>query len=448
MTAESRESTGFTVRRRTCGYSGPERPLKQTTTRAPSERVSSDSPGNLPSLLAQRPFVLFWTARVCATVAYQMLGVAVGWQIYEMTGSAFQLGLVGLVEFVPVVVLSLLAGHLADRYDRRQIIRICQSVEAVAAAVLALGSAGGWLSTAGILAIVFVIGSARAFELPTLHALVPGLVATTLFSRAVAASASASQAATIAGPAVGGLLYSLGPAVVYGVCSALYLGASVAMTLIRVEPPPRSREPVTLRSLFAGVSYIRSRPALSGILSLDLFAVLLGGATALLPVFARDILGCGPWGLGILRSAPALGALSISILLARFPLKRHVGKALFASIAVFGLATTVFALSSSLALSLAALTLLGAADAVSVVIRFSLVQLETPENMRGRVSTVNAVFTGTSNTLGDFESGVTAAWFGAIPAVLIGGIGTLLVAFIWMRSFPQLVRIESLDPPG
>ena len=398
------------------------------------------------SLRRQRSFVLFWCARVAATSAFQMQAVAIGWQIYDLTGSALDLGLVGLVQFVPVVVLALLVGHVADRYDRRLVVRVAQLVEAAAAVALAIGSAEGWLSIPVIFAIVFVAGTARAFELPTMHALVPGLIPPSLFSRAVAGSTSANQAAVVLGPAIGGLLYAVGPTVVYLTCTALFLVASVLVTLIRrIEVPARLREPFKLVSLFAGFAFIRERRELVGVVTLDLFVILLGGAVALLPIYARDILRVGPEGLGVLRSASAVGALASSILLSRYPLRRHVGSILFAAVTCFGVATAVFAVSTSLTLSLVALALCGASDAVSVVIRFSLVQIRTPSEMRGRVSSVNSLFVGASNTLGDFEAGVTAAWFGAVPAVLIGGVGGVLVAVIWMRLFPELAKIETLD---
>ena len=398
------------------------------------------------SLRRQRSFVLFWCARVAATSAFQMQAVAIGWQIYDLTGSALDLGLVGLVQFVPVVVLALVVGHVADRYDRRLVVRVAQLVEAAATVALAIGSAEGWLSIPAIFAIVFVAGTARAFELPTMHALVPGLIPPPLFSRAVAGSTSANQAAVVLGPAIGGLLYAVGPTVVYLTCTALFLVASVLVTSIRrIEVPARSREPFELVSLFAGFAFIRDRRELVGVVTLDLFVILLGGAVALLPIYARDILRVGPEGLGVLRSASAVGALASSILLSRYPLRRHVGRILFAAVTCFGVATAAFAVSTSLELSLVALALCGASDAVSVVIRFSLVQIRTPSEMRGRVSSVNSLFVGASNTLGDFEAGVTAAWFGAVPAVLIGGVGAVLVALVWLRLFPELAAIESLD---
>jgi MFS family permease len=396
-------------------------------------------------LMRHRPFARFWWARVATTIAFQMQAVAVGWQIYDLTGSAFDLGLVGLVQFVPSVALVLVVGHIADRHDRRLILRLCQGVEALTVAALALGSATGAITIGAIFAAVFIIGAARACELPTVHALMPTLIPPALIPRASALSASANQTAVVIGPALGGLAYAAGPATVYALCGAGFALASILVSLIAVERPPPAREPPSLASLFLGVAFIRSRPAVMGAILLDLFAVLLGGATALLPIYARDILRTGPWGLGLLRAAPALGALSASLVLARRPLGGGVGRIMFASVMAFGLATIVFALSTSFPLSLAALAALGAADAVSVVIRFSLVQIETPDALRGRVSAVNSMFIGASNTLGEFESGVTAAWFGAVPAALIGGIGTILVALLWLKLFPALFQTDRLE---
>ncbi len=374
-----------------------------------------------------------------------MQGVAVGWQVYHLTGSAWYLGLVGLAQFLPMFLLTLVVGHVADRYDRRGVARICQLVEGVAAGLLALGSANGWLTEKGILAIVLIAGAARAFEGPTMQALLPGLVPSFLIPRAAAWAASATQTATILGPALGGFLYAAGPAPVYATAGFLFLAASTFISLFHVERKPGRREPVTLRSLFAGIAFIRSRPALLGAISLDLFAVLLGGATALLPIYARDILTTGPWGLGLLRSAPAAGALAMSVFLARHPLRRRVGRTMFTAVTVFGLATVVFAVSTSFLLSLVTLVVLGAADVISVVIRQSRVQIGTPDEMRGRVSAVNSLFIGTSNQLGEFESGATAALFGVVPAVLIGGVGTIIVVIVWMRLFPRLVGVDSLE---
>jgi MFS family permease len=374
-----------------------------------------------------------------------MLGVAVGWQVYSLTGSALYLGFVGLAQFLPMFFLTLAVGHVADRYDRRTIARFCQIVEGLAAGTLALGSFSGWLSKDSILAIVFISGAARAFEGPTMQALLPRLVPSPVLSRAAALSASAMQTASIVGPALGGLLYACGATAVYVTASILFMAASLLIALIQLERAPLKREPVSLQSLFAGIAFIRSRRAILGAISLDLFAVLLGGATALLPIYARDILATGPWGLGLLRSAPAAGALAMSVFLAHHPLRRRVGQIMFCAVAIFGAVTIVFAISTSFALSLGTLVILGAADVISVVIRHTLVQITTPDEMRGRVSAVNSMFIGTSNQLGEFESGVTAAWFGVVPAVLIGGIGTILVVIIWMRLFPELLRTDSLD---
>ena len=371
-------------------------------------------------------------------MAYQMLTVGVGWQVYALTGSALDLGFVGLVQFLPALMLVLVSGHVADRYDRRAIVRTSQTIAAVAVMALSVFSFQGWGAEYVIFALVAVVGSARAFEAPTLQALLPGLIPVPLLPRAVAASASANQTAVIIGPAVGGLLYMLGPIAVYATSASLYLLASVLIWRIKIERVPPKREPASLKSIFAGIAFIRSQPAVLGAISLDLFAVLLGGATALLPIYARDILDTGPWGLGLLRSAPAVGALSMALFVARRPPDRRVGHTMFAAVAVFGFATILFAVSTSFALSLAALVVLGGSDMVSVVIRSSLVQLDTPDAMRGRVSAVNSVFIGTSNQLGEFESGVTAALLGTVPAVLLGGVGTLLVVLLWMRLFPTL----------
>lgn len=398
----------------------------------------------LSSLRRHPPFALFWSARVASTIAFQMQAVAIGWQIYALTGSALDLGLVGLAQFIPGFALSLIVGQIADRFDRRLILRLCQTIEALTIAMLALATAAGFVSVGLIFVAIFVLGAARACEQPALQALLPQLVPPALIPRAVAGSTSANQTAIILGPALGGLLYAFGPGVVYALCGAVFFTASVLVSFITIELPPARREKLSFRSFFSGISFIRQRPIILGAISLDLFAVLLGGATALLPIYARDILHVGPWGLGLLRSAPALGALTVSLVLAHHQL-RAVGRVLFTAVTLFGLATILFALSSSVVLSLAALVVLGASDAVSVVIRLSLVQMGTPDEMRGRVSAVNAMFIGASNSLGEFESGLTAAWFGTVPAVLLGGIGTMLVALLWMRFFPDLFRTDRLE---
>ena len=400
------------------------------------------------SLFAQRAFVLFWFARIAAMVAYQMLAVGVGWQVYALTGSALDLGLVGLAQFVPSFLLVLVAGHVADRFDRRRVSQVCMAVEALAAAGLALGSLQGWITEAAIFALIFIVGAARAFQMPAMAALLPALVPRALFPRAIASNSAATQSAVIAGPALGGFLYVAGPGAVYATSVALFLLTGLLIHLIRLQHAQSRADAPGLDSVFDGIRFIRSRPAVLGAISLDLFAVLLGGATALLPVYARDILATGPWGLGLLRSSTAVGALAMALYLARHPMKGRAGHRMFGAVALFGLLTIVFGVSRSFALSLAALALMGAADMVSVVVRSSLVQLRTPDAMRGRVSAVNALFIGTSNQLGEFESGVTAAWFGVVPSVVIGGFGTLLVVALWMRWFPELARVDRLEAPS
>ena len=394
-----------------------------------------------PQLLRQhRPFMAFWLARVFTASGFQMLTVAIGWHLYQLTGNVLDLGLVGLVEFAPRVLFMLHTGHVADRYDRRKVAALCQTLQGLIALVLALGSATDNVSRELIFALAFLLGAARSFEMPATQALLPNVVPPGLFPRAVAASASATQAATIVAPAVGGFLYAFGSIWVYGPTVALYAIACALMLGLdsRQQVPQRGR--ASLESLLAGIRFIRSRPDILGAISLDLFAVLLGGATALLPVFAKDILLTGPWGLGLLRSAPAVGALLMSLWLARFPVERKVGRTMFTAVGVFGVATIAFGLSTSFWFSLAVLVVLGAADMISMVIRGAFVQLETPDEMRGRVSAVNGLFIGASNQLGEFESGVTAHWFGTVPAVVLGGVGTLVVTGVWIRLFPGLAR--------
>ncbi len=396
------------------------------------------------SLLQHPAFVAFWCARIASGFGFQMLSVAVGWQIYAITGRAFDLGLIGLVQFIPSVLLALPAGHVADQFERRRVVLLGQIAEWTAIVLLAALTMTHRIHETGILVLVFVIGVAKAFESPSMQSLLPALVPTSMLPRAVAVSGSAFQMAMILGPAVGGLLYVAGPGVVYLTAAALYLVAATMMARLRYEHTPPKREPATLKTLFAGVHFIRARKDVLGVISLDLFAVLLGGATALLPIFAKDILHTGPWGLGLLRAAPAVGALLMSVWLARHDMQRRVGMIMFASVAGFGAATLVFAVSTALWLSLLALFALGAFDMVSMVIRGALVQLDTPDAMRGRVSAVNAIFINTSNQLGEFESGMLAAWLGAVNATLLGGIGTLVVVGLWMTMFPTLRRRQKL----
>jgi MFS family permease len=395
------------------------------------------------SILRHRPFVFYWAARICAALGFMMLGVAVAWQMYALTGSALDLGLVGLMQFLPMAMFMLIAGQIADRYDRKRLLQVCLAVEALVAAALAVATLSGWISKELILAAVFVFGAARAFEAPTQQTLLPSIVPPALFPRTVAASASTTQLATICGPALGGFLYTFGATVPFAVCFGFFVASAGLLAFLHIERRSARRTPINLAAFFAGISFIRHSPIVLGVISLDLVAVLLGGTTALLPIFADEVFHTGPEGLGLLRAAPAIGAVLVSATLANWPLTRHIGRIMFVAVAVFGIATIVFALSKSFLLSMAALAVLGASDAVSVVIRFTLVQVVTPDDMRGRVNAVNSLFTGTSNQLGDFRAGVMAAWLGAIPAVLVGGIGILLVVAIWMRAFPGLTRVSS-----
>ncbi|CAB3671974.1 MFS transporter [Trinickia soli] len=389
-------------------------------------------------------FRYFVLNRIATTMSTQMLMVIVGWQMYDITHSAFDLGLVGLAQFVPALALCLLVGQVADRYDRRYVLIGCQIAQGGVALLLAAGTWYGWLGRELLLIASLALGATRAFQLPTQQALLPTLVPLTMFPQALAINSAASQFATILGPAVGGFIYVAGAAVVYDVCAVMCVFAIAMLYLIRYDHARPAREPVTLQSLFAGINFIWQREQVLGAISLDLLAVLFGGATALLPIFARDVLHVGSWGLGLLRSAPAIGALLVSLYLARHPIERRVGKIMLYCVALYGLATLVFALSRSFGLSLFALALTGAFDMVSVVVRQSLVQLDTPNEMRGRVSAVNSIFIGASNQLGEFESGLTAGWFGAVPSVLIGGAGTILIVALWTRLFPALRHRERM----
>jgi len=379
-----------------------------------------------------------WLARLFGTAGQQMLMVAIGWHMYELTGSAWDLGLVGLFQFVPALALALWAGHVVDRHHRGRILAACLAVQGAVAAVLLAGQIGDFASRALLLGLSLVLGAVRAFQMPAQQALVPLLVPPLALPRAMAFSSAGTQGAVIGGPALGGLLFVAGAGTVYGASLLLFAIASIAVAALRYEQPVRPKEPVTLATLFAGVDFIWRRKPVLGAISLDLFAVLLGGAVALLPIFAKDILHTGPWGLGLLRSAPAVGALAMSILLTRRPPERRVGRMLLVAIAVFGL-------SRSFWLSLVVLGISGAADMVNVVIRQTLVQLETPDEMRGRVSSVNSIFIGASNQLGEFESGATAALLGPVGSVVLGGVGTVLVALAWVWLFPGLARRDRIQ---
>jgi MFS family permease len=368
--------------------------------------------------------------------------------MYQLTNSALNLGLIGLTQFIPLVALVLVVGHVADRYDRRVVGRWAQVLQAAAGALLLVTNLTGTISPPLIYLAVLGIGIGRAFEVACMQALMPNLVPPQIISAAAARWTASNQTAVIVGPALGGFLYAAAPAIAYGAVAVLYTVAAILLSLIVVKPRKIDREPPTLTSLFAGFHFILHQPVVLGAISLDLFAVLLGGATALLPIYARDVLVMGPWGLGLLRSAPAVGALATSMYLARHRIRRHGGHIMFGAVAVFGFATIVFGLSRSFALSFAALVLLGMADVISVVIRSALVAILTPDEMRGRVAAVNSVFIGTSNQLGEFRAGVSAEWLGPVGAVLLGGIGSILVALIGSRVFSQLARTDSPESAG
>ncbi len=372
-----------------------------------------------------------------------MLIVALGYQVYQLTHNPLDLGLIGLSQFLPFVVLVLPAGQAADHLDRRRIMAACYALLAACAVLLAVLTLVGLPSAWPIFGVMTLFGVARAFSMPTGQALLPNLVPTEEFGNAIAVTSSTGQIATIAGPAIGGLLFLAGPAVVYVVVAVMTaLGSLLLLGVRGGGRSARVREPISLRTVLSGVVFVRSHPVVLGSISLDLFAVLFGGATALLPVYASDILHVGPTGLGVLRAAPAVGAAICAAGLSARPVTRHVGIWMFGGVAVFGASTLVFGISTSFPLTLAALVVLGAADMVSVYVRHLLVQLTTPDAIRGRVSAVNAVFIGASNELGEFESGVTAAWWGTIPAVLVGGVATIIVAGAWSWLFPSLRTLQ------
>jgi MFS family permease len=397
------------------------------------------------ALLKNPSFLFFVVSRSFSRFSGQIAAVAVGWQIYDLTGSAFDLGMIGLVQFLPTAVLVFVAGHAADRYARTRVVQLCLLVEALTALFLAWGAYEGSLTVLQIFLAMAVLGTAGAFESPAIAALLPLVAPQGSLQRATAISSGVGQLATITGPALGGLAYAVAPALPYGIMVLFCVSGVLLMGGIRLTQPAVVRDAASPADLFAGVRFVRNNPAILGTISLDLFAVLLGGATALLPIYARDILRTGPLGLGLLRAAPAVGALLMTAVLARHAIRRRVGLRMFQAVIVFGVATVVFAISQMMWLSLLALVIMGAADTVSVVIRFSLVQLATPDAMRGRVGAVNFLFINASNQLGQFESGVTAALFGAMPAAVLGGVGTVAIALLWMKLFPTLLDVERLE---
>jgi MFS family permease len=404
------------------------------------------SSSSAPLRLANEPaFLRYLIARCFGTLAVQMQTVAVGWQVYAATSNPLDLGLIGLSQFLPFILLILPAGHAADHYDRGRILTSCYFLNMLSALALLAFGVLGVRAVGPVFAVMTLFGVTRAFAMPSAQALVPNLVRPELFAKATAVNSTVFQVCTIAGPTLGGLLYLAGAGVVFGTVATLLAISTLLMMKVRIGARNMGAQPgVTLRSLLSGLTFVRSKPVVLGAISLDLFAVLFGGATALLPIYARDILHTTSVGLGVLRTAPGIGAAVCALVLSVSPLDRRVGIWLFAGVAVFGAATVVFGLSTNIVVSVIALMLLGAGDMVSVYLRHLLVQLETPDEIRGRVSAVNAVFIGASNELGEFESGITAAWFGTVRAVVLGGVATMLVAATWAWWFPQLRRMDRL----
>ena len=411
-----------------------------------SQAPSSSSIGPRAAL-QHHDFRRYLMMRMAANTAQLMQTVAVGWQVYDLTHRPIDLGYVGLVLFLPQILFALITGHAADRFDRKRIILVCLSVETLCAAALLALCHWDFATTEPIFAVLAIFGTARAFLGPAQQSLVPMLVPKEHFPNAIAWSSSSWQLAVIAGPALGGWLFGFGAETVFAIVTLLLGGSVIAATGITAQLRVTEQGGPMLERLLAGIRFVWAKPVVLGAISLDLFAVLLGGATALLPVFARDILHVGPTGLGLLRSAPALGAACCALWLAHYPLQQRAGATMFACVAGFGAATILFGLSTNFLLSLVALVALGGFDMVSVYVRQTLVQLETPDAMRGRVSAVNMVFIGASNELGEFESGLTAAWFGTVQSVLVGGIGTLLVVGLWVWRFRALRQVDRLIAP-
>jgi MFS family permease len=410
--------------------------------------LAKKSPGSLARVAFRYPnFRLFMSARFLSIVSSEMISVAVGWQIYGLTHRPLDLGLVGLAQFAPGVALFLIAGHTADRYRRQSILRTCYAAFAVCSAILLVLALRGISTAWPIYAVLLANGAVRAFNGPTGQAFLPQLVKPEHFPNAVTWSASFFQSATILGPMAGGLIYGFAgsPAPVFASATVAYCIAVALVSAIRPEVATRKSSVEAVGMILDGLRYIWRSKLILGCMSLDLFAVLLGGAVALLPIFSSDILHTGAWGLGVLRAAPGVGAVGVAILLAHHPLRKKAGLSMLYCVCGFGVFTIVFGLSHSLALSLIALALTGAFDMVSVIVRSTLVQLKTPDEMRGRVSAVNMLFIGASNEVGQFESGLTAQWFGAVPAVILGGAGTIAVVLAWGWLFPSLRKVDQLE---
>jgi MFS family permease len=406
---------------------------------------SNADDGSFGAVFSPRVLAVFLAARFSAISAAQVLAVAVGWYVYALTGSAVDLGLIGLAQFLPTVGLALPAGQIIDRYPRRHVLMAALTVEGLCAGALAVLSTADSVPVLAVFAVIACYGAARAFEHPASISLLPSLVPAAEFPRAAAWSSMSNQSAFVAAPAIGGLLYVFGATVPFVVTTLLLAVAVTAVFFLPASRRPPSREKVTWRAVLSGIEFIWRNKVVLGAISLDMFGVLFGGAVALLPIFARDILAIGPVGMGLLRSAPAVGALAVGLFLTRHPPKRHVGVKMLAAVAVFGAATIVFGLSDSAYLSFGALAVVGAADMVSVVVRSTLVQIWTPDAIRGRVSAVNSLFIGTSNQLGEFESGITAAWFGPVGSVVLGGAATLLITGFWCFGSAALRRLDRLE---
>ena len=391
------------------------------------------------------PFARYWVSRLASSFAMQIQTVAVGWQVYDLTRDPFDLRLVGLSQFMPALLLVLVTGAVADRFKRRTIMAVCVTIEALCAVALVVFTVAGIRSAVPIFLVLVAFGTARAFYGPAQQSLLPNIVPTPILSSAIALNSLSWQVATITGPVAGGLLYGIAPEVAYGTAAVLFFLGAVLILLVPRPAQRTTREPATWETIAAGFRYIWREKIVLGAISLDLFAVLLGGATALLPVYARDILETGPWGLGLLRTGPAIGAVTVAIYLTMHPLRDHAGLLMFLFVGVFGLGTVVFGVSTLVWLSVLALIVMGGADMVSVYIRETLIQLWTPDNVRGRVNAVNGVFVGASNELGEFRAGISAALIGTVPAVVVGGLGTIAVTALWFYWFPELRKARHLS---
>jgi MFS family permease len=389
----------------------------------------------------------YLAARFLGVMGSNIIAVALGWQIYDLTSSGWYLGLVGLVQFIPALLLTVPAGLLVDSVDRRLVFAVSLALQFLASALLAWGSYADWAGPQAILAVCVLIGVARALQLPAQQALIPALVPPQGLPHALAVNASINKLAMVCGPALGGFLYAGGPGLVYGVCAAAFFASAVLAMVIAAPASTRARETITWSAMLAGIGFIRSNPVLLGAMSLDMFATLLGGAMPLLPMFAKDILHTGPWGLGLLRAAPAVGGLLMTALMTRWPLRERIGRRMFGAVLAYGLATMVFSFCTSLPAALAVLALMGAADIVSTVLRHSVVQIDTDDALRGRVGAVHATSIAASNQLGQFRAGVVAEWMGPVGAVLAGGVATVLIAAWWARLFPPLLRRDRLIRP-